>query len=42
MEAMLILSGLTSIGYALYRSGRRVGGRKGYRLGFFRGRRRRR
>jgi hypothetical protein len=42
MEALLILGFLISIGYALYRSGKRVGSRKGYRVGFSRGRRRRR
>ena len=42
MEALLILGVLTSIGYALYRSGKRVGSRKGYHVGFSRGRRRRR
>jgi hypothetical protein len=42
MEALLILGALIVIGYALYRSGKRVGSRKGYHVGFSRGRRRRR
>jgi hypothetical protein len=42
MEALLILAVLIPIGYALYRSGKRVGSRKGYQVGFSRGRRRRR
>ena len=42
MEALLILGVLIAIGYALYRSGKRVGSRKGYNVGFSRGRRRRR
>ena len=42
MEALFILGTLIVIGYALYRSGKRVGSRKGYNVGFSRGRRRRR
>jgi hypothetical protein len=42
MEALLILGVLIFIGYALYRSGKRVGSRKGYKVGFSRRRRRRR
>ena len=42
MEALLILGTLIFIGYVLYRSGKRVGSRKGYNVGFSRGRRRRR
>ena len=42
MEALLILGAMIFIGYALYRSGKRVGSRKGYNVGFSRGHRRRR
>ena len=42
MEAPLIVGVMIFIGYALYRSGKRVGSRKGYHVGFSRGRRRRR
>ena len=42
MEVLLILGALIFIGYALYRSGKRVGSRKGYNVGFSRGRRWRR
>jgi hypothetical protein len=42
MEVTFILGAMIFIGYALYRSGKRVGSRKGYNVGFSRGRRRRR
>lgn len=40
MEGLIVLSILVFIGYSLYRSGKRVGSRKGYNVG--RSRRRRR
>jgi hypothetical protein len=43
MEGLIILGILLfSVGYALYRSGKRVGSRKGYHVGLSRRRRRRR
>jgi len=42
MEGLITLGILLFIGYLLYKSGKRIGSRKGYNVGFSRGRRRRR
>ena len=42
MEGLIVIAILASIGYWIYSSGKRTGSRKGYNVGFRRGRRRRR
>jgi hypothetical protein len=42
MEGLLTLGILLFIGYAIYKSGKRAGSRKGYHVGLSRGRRGRR
>ncbi|MFH1268861.1 MAG: hypothetical protein ABIK89_24305 [Planctomycetota bacterium] len=42
MEALFGLAVVALIAWWFYKSGKRIGSRKGYRVGFSRGRRRRR
>ena len=42
MEGLIVIAILASIGCWIYGSGKRTGSRKGYNVGFHRGRRRRR
>jgi hypothetical protein len=42
MEGLITWGILLFIGYLLYKSGKRIGSRKGYSVGLSRGRRRRR
>jgi hypothetical protein len=42
MEGLIVIAIVASIGYWIFSSGKRTGSRKGYNVGFHRGRRRRR
>ena len=41
MQGLIVIGILVCVGYSLYRSGKRIGSRKGYNAGRSRGRRRR-
>ena len=40
MDGLIVLGVLVFVGYAIYKSGKRIGSRKGFNVGRFRGRRR--